>query len=416
MSPILPFDIIAVIIDIVGENNDTDLLKELALVSHSLHQICSKHLFATVELYDLDVNAQNYRAASSKRGFAELLRSRPEVVKYIRKLTYYSCSDISMFQPLSTCSILDDIRPLSSILPNLLRTIPRLNYIKISALSQDWNTMDSSLTSAFLYLMHLPTINHIDLSYIKNFPLSCFTSSPSPNLHRLDIFSLRCSNREDGPLEIVLQSEMMPKIREFHSSASSRLTTELLHAKNQDGRPAFNFMNLRQLDICIEDEQNIRYLLQNTKLLEKLHLEVGNYQRTARLRDILSPLVGALTLKVLDFSVFSLYDYLRLAGLCRGLEVLAGHNMLEALSFEIHVAGYDTENSVGYEVQRVEKVLVKPGWSALRQVSFQLFTHFEGARKFSEELQTLPNKYLSHLSKLESVAFNFSTSVSEYCL
>ena len=46
----LPFDIIVLIIDIVGENKDINLLKELALVSHSFLQICSKHLFATVEL------------------------------------------------------------------------------------------------------------------------------------------------------------------------------------------------------------------------------------------------------------------------------------------------------------------------------------------------------------------------------
>ena len=39
MSSVLPFDIIALIIDIVGENQDTNLLKELALVSHSFLQI-----------------------------------------------------------------------------------------------------------------------------------------------------------------------------------------------------------------------------------------------------------------------------------------------------------------------------------------------------------------------------------------
>ena len=43
MSPILPFEIIKLIIEAVGENEDTNLLKELALVSHSFHQICSKH-------------------------------------------------------------------------------------------------------------------------------------------------------------------------------------------------------------------------------------------------------------------------------------------------------------------------------------------------------------------------------------
>ena len=85
MSSVLPFDIIALIIDIVGENNDTNLLKDLALVSHSFLQTCSKHLFATVELHDADPKR---RVASSKKGFVKLLESRPEVVKYIRKLTY----------------------------------------------------------------------------------------------------------------------------------------------------------------------------------------------------------------------------------------------------------------------------------------------------------------------------------------
>ena len=72
MSSVLPFDIIALIIDIVEENNDTGLLKELALVSHSFHQICSKHLFATVELHD-DVFQD--RISPSMNGFVKLLRS-----------------------------------------------------------------------------------------------------------------------------------------------------------------------------------------------------------------------------------------------------------------------------------------------------------------------------------------------------
>jgi hypothetical protein len=47
---VLPYDVIAQIIDNVGENDDMNLIKELALVSHSFNQICSKHLFATVVL------------------------------------------------------------------------------------------------------------------------------------------------------------------------------------------------------------------------------------------------------------------------------------------------------------------------------------------------------------------------------
>ena len=65
---------------------------------------------------------------------------------------------------------------------------------------------------------------------------------------------------------------MMPKIREFQTSASPLLTTKLLHAKKQDGRPAFNFTDLRRLSTSLEDERNLRYLLQNAPVLEKLHL------------------------------------------------------------------------------------------------------------------------------------------------
>ena len=62
----------------------------------------------------------------------------------------------------------------------------------------------------------------------------------------------------------------MPKIREFHTLHSTR---QLLHTKRQDGLSAFtgNFMDLIRLSMSfshIEDEQNIRYLLQNAKLLE----------------------------------------------------------------------------------------------------------------------------------------------------
>ena len=173
MSPVLPFDIIALIIDTVGENKDTNLLKELALVSYSFLQICSKYLFATVELHNAN---PSYHLASSKKGFAKLLKSRPDVVKHIRKLTYYVTYNIDI-----------DDHLLSPLLLNFLPTFSCLNCLTIDAL-WDWNMLDSSLKSAFLQLMHLPTINHIDLSNILDFPLSSLT--PSVNLHRLDIFHL----------------------------------------------------------------------------------------------------------------------------------------------------------------------------------------------------------------------------------
>jgi hypothetical protein len=421
MSSVLPLEIIALIIDIVGENEDTNLLKDLALVSHSFHQICSKHIFATVELHDAVPMCQ---VASSKKGFVKLLTGSPDVVKYIRKLTYkvgYDYQSYASQFPPTHPSLNTDDHLLSPILPNFLRTISRLNCLTINALKLDWNTLESSMTSMFLHLMNLSTINHIDLSFIQNFPLSGLT--PSVNMHRLDISYLSRANplEEDGSPEIVVQSEMMPKIREFHTSDSCLLTTTLLHAKMEDGRPAFNIMGLRRLSMSFtrfEDERNIRYLLQNAKLLEKLHLSVRLGRSLVELHDILSP--SARTLKVLDLTV-SLYDDsvpvpLLLAGLCEELEAMAGHNMLEALSLDVNVDGYETEVFIGSIIQDVEKVLVKPGWSALRQVSFKVsiaccLVSREDSAVLSEALQSLPDTYLIQLSKLESVAFNFSAYV-----
>jgi len=107
------------------------------------------------------------------------------------------------------------------------------------------------------------------LSYIQNFPLSSFI--PFVNLVRLRIFELK--PEDDGLPEIVVQSDIMPKIRKFETWRSSLLTKKLLHAKMRDGRPAFNLMDLRRLSVeleIFEDEQNLRYLLENSKSLEEL--------------------------------------------------------------------------------------------------------------------------------------------------
>jgi hypothetical protein len=158
------------------------------------------------------------------------------------------------------------------------------------------------------------------------------------------------------------------------------------------------------------------FFLQSAESLEKLHLHLNNQvdRSLVELHDILSP--SARTLKVLDLTV-PLYNNrvsVFLGGICEELEVLAGRNMLEALSFRVYVNGYKTEDFIGSILQNVERVLVKPGWSALRKVSFKLIvacqTRLE-SEELSESLQSLPDKYLSHLSKLDSVAFNYSAEV-----
>ena len=397
MSPVLPFDVIALIIDIVGENEDTELLKKLALVSHSFHQICIKHLFANVDLHD--AKPIIHHVASSKKGFVKLVKSRPNVVNYIRKLTY----ETSRNNP-------DDDHLLAPILSNFLPTISRLNCLAINGSHFRWDQMDSSLSSAFLHLMSLPTMNHIDLSYIESFPLSSLTSSV--NLLRLDIsyvWNYDCPE-QDNSLKS-RQSETLFKIREFHTSGSYQMTEKLLDVKGQDGRPVFDFMDLRQLSISFvifQDQRNIQCLLEKAKLLEKLRLSVDDSGLS--LLGVLSTV--SRTLKVLDLTIpLSQYPFPvfpPLAGLCEELEAMAGHNTLEVFSFELLVDSRDRVESIGSTIQKVENILVKPGWSALRQVSFKFQLDFWEKADYTKVFQLIPDEYLSHLPKHESIAFHFS--------
>ena len=409
MSTILPFDIIAQIIYTVGENKDTNLLKELALVSHCFHQICCKHLFATVEL-NSEAHSKHH-VASSKKRFVNLLKSRPYIVNYIRKLTYgvgYKFDDRPPSSKFQSVYLMSDDYLLSPVLPNLLRTISRLNCLKIEASFLRWNEIEPSLTSAFLHLMHLPTVNHIGLSSIENFPISSLI--PSFNLLRLDVTSLSCIDPLASETEIVVQSEMMPKLREFHIFFSAKVLMMMLHAKMHDGRPAFNFMNLKRLFVSLDDKQHLLTLLHNARLLEKLHLEVRCVLGSSfeGLHDILS--ASTRTLKFLCLEVLIYETYINEVSkpfeeLCEGLEALAGHDMLEDLSFEIELTHDETEVAIGILIENVEKVLAKPGWSALRQVTFKIPV---AEKADFVSLQYIYGGYLSHPSKLESVAFNFS--------
>jgi hypothetical protein len=85
--------------------------------------------------------------------------------------------------------------------------------------------------------------------------------------------------------------------------------------------------------------------------------------------------------------------------------------VLEALSFEVHVIRNESAGDIGSKIQSVEKVLVKRGWSSLGEVTFKVPVTCCLVEGYSELQSLVPNKYLSHLSKLESVTLNFSSYV-----
>ena len=103
-------------------------------------------------------------------------------------------------------------------------------------------------------------------------------------------------------------------------------------------------MDLRRLWIqlgILDSKQNYRYLLQDAKVLEKLHLSVALGRYLVGLHDILSPI--SRTLKVLGLTISSFISAsASLKGICDELEAMAGHYMLEALSIEFLVVDHES--------------------------------------------------------------------------
>ena len=95
---------------------------------------------------------------------------------------------------------------------------------------------------------------------------------------------------------------------------------------------------------------------------------------------------------------------------------MAGHNVLEALTYTITIGSSenkedDADDFVGTIIQKVGEVVVKTGWPDLRHVSFKVSRQARRDRAKSETLQSLTNKCLSRILKLESVQVTFSYEV-----
>jgi hypothetical protein len=182
---------------------------------------------------------------------------------------------------------------------------------------------------------------------------------------------------------------------------------KLLHARLQDGQPAFRFIHLRRLSISVlrkEDRWAFGQLVLNARFLQKLELSLGINECSVGLHRLLSP--RARTLKYLEVSLHVHTggpERLPLGGLCRELEAMAGNNILEALCFVIYIEVDDTEETIGPTIQNLETALLKPGWSTLRRVSITLIctdsVSVEEGTKINDGLQSLSDNYLSQLSE-----------------
>ncbi|KAF8968099.1 hypothetical protein BDZ97DRAFT_1800859 [Flammula alnicola] len=183
-------------------------------------------------------------------------------------------------------------------------------------------------------------------------------------------------------------------------------TKKILEAKRPDGQPVFDFTNLEQFSaICyaiqtVDDMDVAQSILRRSHHLTTVHLS-----RFAR------AIVSSMnTLKKLTFENImdeELADVL--SGLCDELEEMVGKNVLEDLEIFVFILP-ETDYETGDEWGRLDEILGKSGWSALKRVSLEITIWTYGRPEdddLERDLRALPQRQFPNLSSGKTVDFHF---------
>ena len=159
VPPVLHFDVIGKIIDILF-NDDTDGLqyvKKFSLVCHSFLPLCRKHIFSSISIKIGAVFEPH-----TSEGFGQLLLKNPGIARYIHELNVF----IERRPAIDSKYFLEPVS----------RQLTRLQSLTISTPGRwyqgSWHQLSSSTQCSLLNLMHLPTLTHLNVKHISNFPKS----------------------------------------------------------------------------------------------------------------------------------------------------------------------------------------------------------------------------------------------------
>jgi len=97
------------------------------------------------------------------------------------------------------------------------------------------------------------------------------------------------------------------------------------------------------------------------------------------------------------------------SGLCSELFRIARQNSLENLAFRLQIET-DLDCNIGDEWGRLDEALLRSGWSALKEVSFEvvMFTYGKPNMKMKERLMELPYTRFPTVSSSQAIRFVFS--------
>jgi hypothetical protein len=230
---VIPLDVYGLIIDSLAEDDEElTTMRACSLVSRAFLHLSRKHIFATVKINPLRVGT-----SSSINKFVHLIERNPEIGEYVRKLNYRIATH-------------DHI-------PRTLGKLTKLKSLSIwnNAGKFAWRT-DWPMRSALLLLMQLPTLSHLELRWITNFPVSDLIHSSSLKHLEIDYFNFAAEDvvppsTTPLPSKSVFLSEYNAGLR------SASATKKLVEAKRPDGLPIVDFTELTKVTASWDNQEDI---------------------------------------------------------------------------------------------------------------------------------------------------------------
>ncbi|KIM40540.1 hypothetical protein M413DRAFT_28355 [Hebeloma cylindrosporum] len=159
----LPLEVYELIVDSLAKK-DVGLtsIRACSLVCRAFLPLARKHAFASIEINN--PFAPEDRPSPSTESFGRGLDRNPEIGEYVHRVDY-------------CITARDDI---NHIMSQFLRALVKLTKLKSLTIWHDsvkkirWRTQDWPMRRVLLHLMQLPTLSHLKLHWIENFPVSDF--------------------------------------------------------------------------------------------------------------------------------------------------------------------------------------------------------------------------------------------------
>ena len=255
-ASVLPLEIEETIFDLLAEDDDDDsesALKACSLVCHAFLSICRKHtIFRSIVL---SVNAHHAAPLRATHAFEILLRERPEIANYIRKLDY---------------TVEDSTSP---TIQESLKRISRLQILRIQPYDRRGsNWSNNPIRPALLHLLHLPTLIHFNVTRFSNFVVSDLI--PCVNLKYLHI-----GHHTTGAAETTFPAALSERPIQLNEIVAEIRTgtviTKLCTARRPDGQPLIDFGSLAKITMTLDkpnDGEASQELFRHCQKLIDVHI------------------------------------------------------------------------------------------------------------------------------------------------